>query len=574
MKLEVGSLRPFLVHLQHQRAAIGGAMATAFVVTGLNLVVPLLFRRLTQNVLVSESAREVRLQHLSAVIALIALAFLVRRVCQSLSSYLATSVTQRLAVFVRRDVYAHLHRLRLEFFDDQRTGVLVSNVTNDVTALQFLLHDGMVQVFTAPITVIGAVLLVFRLDPVLGAVTLLVFPLLYLVISRTREKIRRLNEQNQTTLSHLTTQFLEAVWNIRIVRAFRRQEYEIARFNVTNDESLALRLRNARLNAWIEFATEVTTLLGFAAVLGFVGYRVTHDQVDIGTLIALIAYLQTIRSSLTNISLAYTRYQQAVGAAQRLLDLLREPALEDPQPRTFAPGHVWHGHLKVTDLRFSYPDGTIVFDGASVELRPGEKVALLGPSGVGKSTLASLVLGLYHPQGGRIELDGVDVASIPPEVLLTQVSIVPQDVGLFSGTVRENIAYARLEATDEEIEAAAMAANAHDFISRLSNGYDTFIGDQGVKLSGGQKQRIAIARAILRNPRLLILDEATSHIDPETEALVQEALLRLMADRTTLIIAHQHSALRGVDRVLMLKGGRFLEVGEEPADGISPTPTT
>ncbi len=560
------TLAPFLTHLARRKQAIIGAALLSIIVSGFNLVVPLLFKKLTDDVLVGRVPRAERLELLAALIAALIIVFLLRRVCQSLASYLATSVTQRLAVDIRRDVYGHLHRLRLEFFDDQRTGILVSNVTNDVTALQFLLHDGMVQLFTAPLTVTGAVLLVFLLDPILGAVTLGVFPLLYLVISRTRDKLRRLNEENQQTLSHLTTLFLEAVWNIRIVRAFHRQEHEIRRFEEINAASLRLRLQNAALNAVIEFVTETTILVGFALILGIVGYRIAGGHIEVGTLIALIAYLQTMRSSLTSLSMAYTRYQQATGAGRRLLDLIHEPPMPDPPTAAEFPARDWRGEVRFADVRFAYPDGTLVLDGASEVLRPGEKVALIGESGVGKSTLASLLLGLYHPQAGAIELDGVNIAAIPPEMLLAAVSIVPQDVGLFSGTVRENIAYARLEATDEEVEAASVAANAHRFIERLSDGYQTYIGDQGVKLSGGQKQRLAIARALLRNPRVLILDEATSHIDPETEALVQEALQRLMADRTALIIAHQSSALRGVDRVIELRAGRFVpaERGQRP----------
>ena len=561
MKRAFSSLRPFLGHLGQQRATIFFAVVLSLGVSGLNLAVPYLFKLLTDDVLVNSGDPNARLQRLARLLIWLIVAFLMRRVFQSFSTYLAQAVTQRLAVGVRRDVYRHLHKLPLEFFDDQRTGILVSNVTNDVTALQFLIHDAMVQVFTAPITVVGAIILIFALDPVLGLVTLAVFPLLYLIISRTRQRLRMLNQENQVTLSQLTTLFLEAVWNIRIVRAFHRQDHEIERFEATNDASLKLRLQNAALGAMIEFITEATILVGFAAVLWIVGRRIALGQIEMGTLIALIAYLQTMRSSLTAISMAYTRYHQASGAAKRLLDVLQEVPLPEPPVAGASLPTEWAGHLKVEDLHFSYPDGTAIFDGAELELRPGEKVALVGESGVGKSTLSSLLLGLYRPQSGRITLDGIDLAELPPEVLLEQISIVPQDVGLFSGTVRENIAYAELDATDEAIEAAARAANAHRFIERLQLGYDTYVGDQGVKLSGGQKQRLAIARALLRNPRVLILDEATSHIDPETEALVQEALQRLMTDRTALIIAHQSSALRGVHRVLTLRDGRFHETG-------------
>ncbi|MCC7493425.1 MAG: ABC transporter ATP-binding protein [Fimbriimonadaceae bacterium] len=556
-----GGLRAFLPHLREQRGRILTAVVLALGVSAFNLAVPWLFKRLTEDVLVGQRPTEQRLHLLGWILLWVMLCFVGRRICQSLSSYLALSVTQRLAVAVRRDVYNHLHRLRLEFFDDQRTGVLVSNVTNDVTALQYLLHDGLVQVFTSPVTVLGSIVLIFRMDAILGLLTLLVFPLLYLLVSRTRDRVRQINEENQTALSHLTTLFLEAVWNIRIVRAFQRQEHEIAKFEASNRDSLRLRLRNAALNVWIEFITESTILVGFAAVLWIIGYRIATGQIELSALIAMVAYLQMMRSSLINLSTAYARYQMASGAATRLLALLHEPALPPPPRLTTSLPPTWRGELDIRGLHFAYPDGTVIFAGADLQIAAGQKVALIGASGTGKSTLATLLLGLYRPQAGTLRLDGVDLAELPPEVLLHVVSIVPQDVGLFSGTVRENIAYAKLEASDQEVIAAAEAANAHGFIGSLAAGYETFVGDQGVKLSGGQKQRLAIARAMLRNPRLLILDEATSHIDPETEALVQEALEHLMTDRTVIVIAHQASALKGVDRVLELRGGRFVDLG-------------
>lgn len=559
MNRGLDNLRPFLIHLRRERGLVMAATVMALVVTALNLTVPLLFKRL-YDLLDPSSGLPVaeRLHGFGITIGVVMVVFVVRRTCQSGSSYLAMNVTQRVAVAVRRDIYQHLQRLPLEFYDDQRTGTLVSKITNDVTALQYLMHDGMVQLFTAPVTVVGAVVLVCYLDPVLGAVALAIFPLLYLVIRRTRGHLRRVAEENQANLALLTTQFLEAVSNIRIVRAFRREEYEAERFERRNLESLELRLRNARLSVLVEFVAEMIVLVGFAVILWAGGLRIAAGEINVGTLIALVALLQTMRTSLNMLSIAYTRYQQAVGAARRLLEILAEP----PRPERVVappPAREWRGALRLREVTFAYPDGTLVLDGASAEIRAGETVGLIGESGIGKSTVASLILGLYEPQGGRIELDSVPLAEIPPDLLLDLVSVVPQDVGLFSGTVRENIAYARLDATDDEIVAAAKAANAHGFISRLAAGYDTPIGDRGVKLSGGQRQRIAIARAILRNPRLLILDEATSHVDPETEALVQEALARLMADRTTLVIAHQRSALREVDRVLILQGGKIVE---------------
>ncbi len=558
-----GPLAPFFAHARREWHRVATAMVLAYVVAGLNLTLPYFYSRLTDDVL---GARE-HVGHEHTVHALIAITggmvavLLVRRVAQSISSFLAGSVTQRMAVAVRRDVYLRLQRVPLGFYDDQRTGALVSNVTNDITAVQFLLHDGMVQVFTAPVVVVGAVILVFWRDWLLGAAAFAVFPLLYAVLALTSGHIRRLAERNQSVLSRLTTQFIESVANVRIVRAFCRQDYETERFAEANDASLVSRLHNMRIISVIEFVAEMVVLLGFAGVLLLGGLRITSGQMTVGSLIAIVAYLGTMRSAVNAVSLAYSRYQQAVGSASRLDDLLAEPL--PPAVEHYAePPAQWHGALSIRDLTFSYPDGTPVFAEANAEIAPGECVALVGPSGSGKSTLASLALGLYEPQQGSIALDGIDIRQLAPEVLLAAVSIVPQEVGLFSGTVRENIAYARLDASDDEVLAASRAANAHEFIEKLAEGYDTFVGDQGVKLSGGQRQRIAIARALLRNPRVLILDEATSHVDAHTAAQVTEALTRLMVGRTVLIIAHHESALKDVDRVFVLEDRKLVEASD------------
>ncbi|MBI5831514.1 MAG: ABC transporter ATP-binding protein [Armatimonadetes bacterium] len=556
--MNLGPLSPFLIHAKRQWPRVGAAMLLSYVVAGLNLTLPVFYSRLTDDVLRPPDGSQAQQVHALFVITIgMVVVLLVRRVAQSVSSFLAASVTQRMAVDVRRDVYVHLQRLRLGFYDDQRTGALVSNITNDITAIQFLLHDGMVQVFTAPVVVVGAAALVFWRDWLLGTAAFAVFPVLYAVLALSSGRIRDLSDRNQTVLSRLTTQFIESVANVRIVRAFCRTEYETSRFVEANDASLDMRLINIRAMSVVEFVAELVVLLGFAGVLLLGGLRITSGQMSVGGLIAIVAYLGTMRSAVNAVSLAYSRYQQAVGAATRLLEVLAEP-LPTPVACYTEPPAQWLGALSIRHLSFAYPDGTVVFEDAEAEIAPGECVALVGPSGSGKSTLASLALGLYEPQAGCICIDGIDIRQLAPEVLLEAVSIVPQEVGLFSGTVRENIAYARLDASDDEVIAASRAANAHEFIENLVEGYDTFVGDQGVKLSGGQRQRIAIARALLRNPRILILDEATSHVDAHTAALVTEALTRLMVGRTVLIIAHHESALKDVDRVLVLEEHRLV----------------
>jgi subfamily B ATP-binding cassette protein MsbA len=556
------ALKPFLAHARRHGRRVLLAMVLSYVVAGLNLTVPYFYKRLADDVLNTASSQtpDHRMHLLLVLTGEILLVFIVRRLCQSVASYTAVSVTQRVAVAVRQDIYRHLSRLRLAFFDDQRTGALVSSITNDVTTIQFLLHDGIVQAFTAPVTVVGAVILVFYNDWLLGTAAFLVFPALYGLLQLVSGRVRRLANENQVSLARLTAQFLESVTNVRIVRAFNRQSYEVERFDKLNETNLDDRLRNAALQVQIECVAELVVLLGFVLCVLLGGLRLTHGDITLGSLLAIVAYLATMRTALGLLSMAYTRYQQALGAAQRLLRVLDEPpAPERPAP-PLPDGHQWRGGLTLRDVTFGYTDGTPVLAGASVEIAPGQRVALVGASGVGKSTVASLILGLYDYQEGLIAIDGLDIRHLERETLLRVVSIVPQEVGLFSGSVRENIAYARLDATDEEVEAAARAANAHEFIAQMTDGYNTFVGDQGTKLSGGQRQRIAIARAILRNPRILILDEATSHVDAQTAALVQEALTRLMTGRTTLIIAHHESALKDVDRIIALRQGRLDEI--------------
>jgi len=313
------SLGPFVEHLKRQWPRALGAMALAYVATGLSLILPLLYQRLGDDVFgTSRAALELQfIQNLLPLSLWMLVVLLLRRVCQSVASYQAVAVTQRMAVAVRRDVYVHLHRLPMDFFDEQRTGALVSRVTNDVTTIQYLLHDGLMQIFTAPLAIVGAALLVLYKDWLLGVTALAVFPFVGLVLQRRSARLRQLGEDNQGTLSRLTTQFLESVANVRIVRAFHRESYEIERFLGSNDASLDARMRNALLSAQIECATETLVLVGFTGVILVGGVRAAQHHITPGALIAIMAYLATMRSAMTAIATAYTRYQQAVGAARR-----------------------------------------------------------------------------------------------------------------------------------------------------------------------------------------------------------------------------------------------------------------
>lgn len=564
MKEHLARLHPFLRHVWAQWRLVVGTVAISYLVSGCSVILPLLYKKLTDEGLIGAGGGgEERFDQLVGALVGIFAFLVVRRVAQSCAKYAGSLVTTRAATRVREDLFHHLQCLPLDYFDSTQAGSLVSGITNDIHRLQNLLDEVLTEMFTAPATLIASIALVFWLDPVLGGAALVVFPFLFYLMRKTGPRVRRIARRNQAALAVLASAFLEAVTNVRVVRSFQQQDYEIEKFDRLNAETLRLRMRNLLLIQLVEGTGDLLVILGFIFVLLLSGSRIVQGAVPLGSLVALIAYMLLMRGSLNAMLRLYGAYQSALGGTERLLDMLSVPARVLPEPTGAEPASGWRGELALRDVHFSYADGTVVLRGADLVIAAGEHVAMIGPSGVGKSTIASLILGLYDLNAGSILLDGIDTREIGLRRLVELVSIVPQDIGLFNDTVRGNLRYARMDASDEEIEEACRLANAHEFILGLQQGYETVIGDRGVRLSGGQRQRLAIARAILRNPRFLILDEATSHVDPETEALVQKALRNLLADRTTLIIAHQESAIRDVDRVVALEQGRLRPVNAE-----------
>jgi len=478
--------------------------------------------------------------------------------------YLLAYTGTRIVSDLRVRLYTHLQRLSLSFYDERRTGEIMSRVTADTTLVQTVITNNLLSLVQQVFTLAVVVVIVLVTDWRLALLALAVAPLLVVMGLLVGRRTRALSKQAQEQLAEASTVLEETLSATRVVKAFGRERYELERYAGAVGRSFSITVSAARLRALFE---AVMTTAGFAAVavvLWFGGHEVLAHRLTPGGLISFLFYLMLLIGPLQSLASLYNEFQQALGGAARIFELLdTRPAIVDA-PGAYALPAV-RGHLEIRGLSFAYGAdgrmGAVVLDEINVTAAPGQVVALVGPSGAGKTTLVSLLPRFYDLTAGRITIDGHDITGVTQESLRAVMAIVPQEPTLFGGTVRENIAYGRAGATGDEVERAARAANAHAFIAALPDGYDAIVGERGVKLSGGQRQRIAIARAILKDPRLLILDEATSALDNHSEALVQEALERLMAGRTTIVIAHRLTTVERADKIVVLDRGRVVEEG-------------
>jgi ATP-binding cassette, subfamily B, bacterial len=484
-------------------------------------------------------------------------------------TYLVGWVGQRALQDLRQRIFSHIQSMSIGFFTRNRPGVLISRMTNDVDALNQLVTDGIVTLFQSGMTLIGVVVILLFLDVPLALVVFLTFPLLAIASIVFRIVAAGAYRITRERIAEVTAYLQETLSGIRVVRSFGQEPRHVARMAELNEANRAANMKTVYLNASYFPAVELLSAIGTAAILLYGGYRALDGDVEIGVLIAFVGYLQQFFDPIQSLSQLYTTYQQGMAALDKIFDLLdTEPDLVDA-PGAKDPGRL-RGEIELDQVWFSYvppgedveqEEGDWALRDVSIQVPAGETLALVGETGAGKSTFAKLIARFYDPQRGIVRVDGHDLRELSSHCLRSQFGIVPQEAFLFSGTVRDNIAFGRPDASDEEIQAAAAAVGADAFIHGLPAGYDTEVGERGVALSAGQRQMLAFARALLAEPRILILDEATSNVDVRTERTIEAGLERLLAGRTAIVIAHRLSTIRGADRIAVLEHGKIVESG-------------
>ena len=510
--------------------------------------------------MVDQVLKEKNTEMLNYIVISIIVVFIIRGIAFYGQSYLMNYVGQRVIIDIRKAVFEKLQRLSLDFYDKNKTGTIMSYVTNDVNALQSAMVENVVEMVTESVILIASIVMMIYLDWRLFLVTFSTFPVVLLFIDQFGKRIRKSGSRIQEASADITSVLQETVSSARVIKSFVREEYEINRFDKENMNNFRANMKYAQLSATLTPTIEFVAAVGVTIILWYGGNSVIDGTITAGSLVAFLTYAVNISNPIKRLSRVIGNIQRAMAAAQRVFDVLDLPESIKNLPEAKALPTV-KGQVSFNNVSFSYNPGEQVLNNVSFSVKPGEMIAFVGPSGAGKSTVASLLPRFYDVTDGSITIDGEDIRRVTLDSLREQVGIVPQETVLFNGSVYDNILYGRLDATKEEVEAAAKAANAHNFIMELPNGYQTMLGDRGVNISGGQRQRISIARAILKNPQILILDEATSALDTESERVVQEALDRLMIGRTSFVIAHRLSTIKNADKIMVLEKGTLAEMG-------------
>ena len=549
-------LRKLLTLLRPYRGRVLLMLVSLWIATGASLVPPYLAGRA-----VDDGIRHGDAGALTVILVAFLASVLVGWVFTYVQTYLISWVGQRALQDLRLQLFEHLQRLSIGFYSRNKAGVLISRLTNDVQALDQLVTDGVQTLFSATLTLIGTAAILVVLDPELALITFLTFPVLlagsviFRIVSAgayrlTREKIAQVTAYLQETLS-----------GVRVVRAFGQEQRHRTRFAELNDQHRKVNMRTVYLNAAYFPAVELLTAAATAVILIYGGLQVADGEgVTIGVLASFVFYLQSFFDPVQQLSQLYTTYQAGMAALDKIFELLdEEPELQDGPDAIELPS--LRGEIEFEDVTFSYGSTEPALCEVSLHVPPGQTLALVGATGAGKSTLAKLVSRFYDPDHGRVLIDGHDLRAVTERSLRSQLGLVPQESFLFSGSIRENIAFGRPGAEPADVEAAARAVGAHDFIVGLPDGYDTQVGERGGNLSAGQRQLVAFARAAAADPRILILDEATSNVDVRTEREIERGLRRLLAGRTAIVIAHRLSTIQNAGRIVVLDHARIVEQG-------------
>jgi ABC-type multidrug transport system fused ATPase/permease subunit len=567
------NLRGLLALLRPYRARSAVMLAALLVGTAASLAPPLLAK-----VAIDQGIS----RHDTTTLVIVVIAFLASAVIVWLMTYAQTYlvgwVGQRALADLRVRIFTHLQSLPIGFYESRPAGVLISRMTNDVEALDSLVTDSVVTLFQSGLTLLGTIVILLTLDVKLALITFCVFPLLAAGSIWFRLVSAGAFRRTRETIGSITAYLQETLSGIRVVRSFGQEPFHEARFAELNAENRDANMTTVRLNAAYFPAVEMLSGVAIAGIVLYGGYQAIEGIITVGTIVAFIGALSNLFDPIQQLSQLYTTYQSGMAALEKIFLLLDErPDLEDRAGALQLPRI--DGDIAFEDISFAYAprrrpasasaDGAgedgrrpeLALEDISLHVPPGETVALVGATGAGKSTLAKLVARFYDPTEGRVLVDGHDLRDITSSSLRSQMGIVPQEAFLFSGTIRENIAFGRPDASDEEVRAAAAAVGVDEFISELDNGYETEVGERGAQLSAGQRQLIAFARALIADPRILVLDEATSNVDLHTEGRIEEGLRRLLSGRTSIVIAHRLSTIRQAGRIVVLEHGHIAEQG-------------
>mgnify|MGYP001036733290 CR=1 FL=1 len=474
--------------------------------------------------------------------------------------YLMSAIGQRIIYKLREEMFYRLQRLSLKFYSENVTGSIVSRVTNDVDSLQELLTSGILTVISDVVTIIGIFIIMAWMSLQLTAVSMIIVPMLLALIYGFQRKAKSAYLATKQKMAGVTAKLAESIMGMRVIQSFTRESDQQHAFGQVNIENLQANLTAARLFAVFPASVELISAVGTCVVLWYGGLQAALGTITIGTIVAFMSYLTMFFRPLLQLSVFYTNFQSAMAGAERMFELIDAPMDIAEKSDAIELGTL-RGEISFEDVSFGYDPRFPVLNNISLRIASNETLAIVGPTGAGKTTLINLVCRFYDPTSGSIRVDGYDLRDVKLQSLHRQIGLVLQEPFLFAGSVKENIRYSRPEASDNTVIQAAKAVGAHDFIERLPEGYDTIIREGATNLSIGQRQLISFARALLADPRILIMDEATSSVDPYTELLIRRALEKLLKNRTSLIIAHRLSTVRNADRIIVLNEGRIVEEG-------------
>lgn len=561
-KIDLKQLRRLFGYTKPYRLQLAVGIFAVVVAGGLGLLFPIITGNLFNTAFAGANAAESLVQNLNRIGVLLVGVFIFQAIFNYLRVYMLAQVGEGVVADLRKSLFKHLLGLPVRFFESRKTGEITSRLTSDIGTVQGAVSQALAEFVSQSITLIGGVIILFVKNVQLTLVMLSILPAVIIAGAYFGRRLRKISTVYQDKIAEANASAEEAITGIRVVKSFTAEPLEQTRYANAIAESYKIALRRARVRAGFIPTIIAAMFIGIGIVLWYGSRLLLTGDLLWGDFIAFMLLTVLVAGSIGGFTGLYSQLQEAIGASRRIFELLDTTSdlPEAPSPKTLREVS---GRVTFENVSFRYGDRgeEWVLRGIGLEARPGEIIALVGPSGAGKSTLITLIPRFYDPVEGRILLDGTDIRDLELHNLRSNIGIVPQETQLFSGTIAENIRYGRPSAGDDEVIEAAKAANAHDFILGFPEGYQTIVGERGVKLSGGQRQRVAIARALLKNPRILILDEATSSLDSESESLVQEALETLMQGRTTFVIAHRLSTIRNADRILVLDNGKIVEQG-------------